>query len=256
MKLIPLPAFTDNYIWMLHDGQRALVVDPGDAQPVMDALQSEGLQLESILVTHHHADHTGGVAELRQATGAKVCGPATESMPEPLLRLKGGDVHTSLGLSFLVMDVPGHTAGHIAFYCEAMDGAPLLFCGDTLFSGGCGRLFEGTPEQMLASLDSLAALPGNTRVCCTHEYTLSNLKFALAVEPENAELQQYQTHCQQLRAKGLPTLPSSIALERHINPFLRSRLPAVMACVSAHDAAMSRQAGTFATLRQWKNDYR
>ena len=241
---------------MLHDGQRALVVDPGDAQPVLDALQRQGLQLASILVTHHHADHTGGVAALREATGAQVCGPAGEAMPEPLLRLAGGDVYSSLGLAFRVMDVPGHTAGHIAFYCEAMDSAPLLFCGDTLFSGGCGRLFEGTPEQMLASLDSLAALPGNTRVCCTHEYTLSNLKFALAVEPANTELQQYARHCQQLRAQGLPTLPSSIALERNINPFLRSRMPAVMACASAHDAAMSHQAGTFATLRQWKNDYR
>jgi hydroxyacylglutathione hydrolase len=256
MKLIPLPAFADNYIWMLHDGHKALVVDPGDAQPVLDALQREGLLLETILVTHHHADHTGGVAKLRNATGAQVYGPAGEEMPEPLTRLSGGENCTGVGLQFQVRDVPGHTAGHIAFYCEAMDGAPLLFCGDTLFSGGCGRLFEGTPAQMLASLDSLSALPDNTRVCCTHEYTLSNLKFACAVEPGNVELQQYLAHCQQLRAQGLPTLPSHMALERKINPFLRSRLPTVVAAVATHDAAMAQRDGAFAALRQWKNDYR
>ncbi len=241
---------------MLHDGRRAMVVDPGDAQPVLDALQIEGLQLESIVVTHHHVDHTGGVAELRDATGAQVYGPAGEEMPEPLTRLSGGDVCDTLGLSFQVFDVPGHTAGHIAFYCEAWDGAPLLFCGDTLFSAGCGRLFEGTPAQMLASLDTLSALPDATRVCCTHEYTLSNLKFALAVEPDNQELQQYNAQCVALRAQNLPTLPSSMALERKINPFLRSRIPAVMAAAQAHDAAMALQSGAFATLRQWKNDYR
>ncbi len=241
---------------MLHDGHKALVVDPGDARPVLDALQREGLLLESILVTHHHADHTGGVAELRNATGAQVYGPAGEEMPEPLTRLSGDASCTGLGLRFQVIDVPGHTAGHIAFYCDAMDGAPLLFCGDTLFSGGCGRLFEGTPAQMLASLDMLSALPDATRVCCTHEYTLSNLKFALAVEPDNADLQQYLAHCQQLRAGGVPTLPSNMALERKINPFLRSRLPAVMAAANAHDAAQYHRDGAFATLRQWKNDYR
>jgi hydroxyacylglutathione hydrolase len=256
MKLIPLPAFTDNYIWMLHDGHQALVVDPGDAQPVLDALQREGLQLESILVTHHHADHTGGVAELQKATGAHVCGPSTENIPGPLQGLSGGERYSALGLVFQVLDVPGHTAGHIAFYCEAVDGAPLLFCGDTLFSGGCGRLFEGTPVQMLASLDSLAALPDNTRVCCTHEYTLSNLKFAMAVEPDNTDLQQYRAHCEDLRARGLPTLPSNMALERKINPFLRSRMPAVVASATAHDAALTRNSGAFACLRQWKNDYR
>jgi hydroxyacylglutathione hydrolase len=255
MTLIPLPAFADNYIWMLHDGHKAMVVDPGDAEPVWNALQQHALQLESILVTHHHADHTGGVAALRTATEARVFGPATEDMPEPLTRLHGAQTCSALGLKFQVMDVPGHTAGHIAFYCDAMDGAPLLFCGDTLFSGGCGRLFEGTPAQMLASLDCLATLPDDTRVCCTHEYTLRNLEFARAVEPSNAELEQYQVHCQALRAAGLPTLPSHIGLERKINPFLRSRLPAVIAAAEAHDATMAENAGIFATLRQWKNSH-
>jgi len=256
MKLIPLPAFADNYIWMLHDGKKALVVDPGDAQPVRAALLREGLQLESILVTHHHADHTGGVAALREETGAQVYGPAGEPMPEPLQRLGGSDICAALGLTFEVLDVPGHTAGHIAFYCPNLDGAPLLFCGDTLFSGGCGRLFEGTPAQMLASLESLAALPDNTLVCCTHEYTLSNLRFALAIEPNNADLQSYEATCQSQRAQGLPTLPSSVGLERRINPFLRSRVPAVMAAAQAHDAQLTQRDGAFATLRQWKNNYR
>ena len=232
-----------------------MVVDPGDAQPVWDALQQHALQLESILVTHHHADHTGGVATLRAATGAQVFGPVKELMPEPLTRLCGGQSCTALGLQFQVMDVPGHTAGHIAFYCDTVDGAPLLFCGDTLFSGGCGRLFEGTPAEMLASLESLATLPDDTLVCCAHEYTLGNLKFACAVDPANAELAQYQAHCQDLRAAGQPTLPSRIELERRINPFLRSRLPALVAAARAHDAALAQKAGTFATLRQWKNGY-
>src|SRR3954463_13588113 len=180
MKLIPLPAFQDNYLWLLHDRQRALVVDPGDAAPVQAFLAREGLRLDAILVTHHHQDHTGGVDALRDATGARVYGPARERIPEPLERLSEGDAIEVLGLRFEVLDVPGHPAGHIAYYCAEVDGAPLLFCGDTLFSGGCGRLFEGTPAQMHASLHKLAALPGTTRVCCTHEYTLSNLKFATA----------------------------------------------------------------------------
>lgn len=255
MTLLPLPAFDDNYIWMLHDGHQALVVDPGDAQPVLQALQAQHLQLQAILVTHHHADHVGGVAELRAATGATVHGPAGEEMPEPLQRYCEGDALDLLGLRFEVLDVPGHTAGHIAWYCPDVDGAPVLFCGDTLFSGGCGRLFEGTPAQMLASLDKLAALPGSTRVCCAHEYTLSNLRFARAVEPGNMALRQYAQHCESLRARQQPTLPSTLAVERDINPFLRTRQPAVVQAVhpraQAHD-----EAGIFAALRLWKNDFR
>jgi len=256
MKLIPLPAFADNYLWILHDSHNALVVDPGDAQPVLDALQRDGLQLRSILVTHHHLDHVGGVDALRNATGAVVYGPAREDIPVPLHKLQGGDTVQTLGLNFKVFDVPGHTAGHIAFYCDNVDGLPLLFCGDTLFSGGCGRLFEGTPEQMLASLESLASLPGNTRVCCTHEYTLSNLKFALEVEPSNVALADYNARCIALRAQGLPTLPSSIALEREINPFLRSHQDDVIASAKRYDPVMTAESGAFATLRHWKNNYR
>lgn len=256
-KLIALPAFSDNYLWLLHDGKQALVVDPGDAQPVLATLQGHGLQLETILVTHHHPDHVGGVDTLRAVTGAAVYGPARERIPEPLTRLTGGDTVAALGFEFTVIDVPGHTAGHIAYYCPDMDGTPLLFCGDTLFSGGCGRLFEGTPAQMLASLDALAALPGNTRVCCTHEYTLSNLKFARAVEPHNTALRDYQTHCKALRADNLPTLPTSLAQELEINPFLRSRQADVIAAAVAHNPSGPRdEAGIFASLRAWKNNYK
>ncbi len=256
MKLIPLPAFDDNYIWMFHDGHRALVVDPGDAQPVLAALQRESLQLQGILVTHHHADHTGGVDVLRNTTGASVFGPATERMPEPLQRLRGGDTVQLLDLAFQVLDVPGHTAGHIAYFCEISDHAPVLFCGDTLFSGGCGRLFEGTAQQMQASLALLAALPGATRVCCAHEYTLSNLKFALEVEPDNPLLLAYHSHCQGRRGQGLPTLPSTIETERQINPFLRSEQPTILASAQRFDAQSLAHNGVFSTLRQWKNQYR
>ncbi|MEY2953895.1 MAG: hypothetical protein RLZZ401_1982 [Pseudomonadota bacterium] len=263
MQLIPLPAFSDNYLWLLHTGGRALVVDPGEASPVFDALQRHRLQLEAILVTHHHADHVGGVDALRAATGAAVYGPATERMPEPLTRLTGGDVVTALGLTWQVLDVPGHTAGHIAYWCSSVPlpdaAAPLLFCGDTLFSGGCGRLFEGTPAQMLDSLESLAALPPETQVCCTHEYTLGNLRFARAVEPGNLALQQYQTQCIALRAQDQPTLPSTLARELQINPFLRSRNPTVIQAAQTFAAGAGLPTAgpveVFAALRAWKNQF-
>ncbi|WP_313072814.1 hydroxyacylglutathione hydrolase [Melaminivora sp.] len=259
MKLLPLPAFADNYIWMLEGARGAVVVDPGDAAPVLAALGSSGLPLAAILVTHHHGDHTGGVAELRAKTGAVVHGPAREALPEPVARVTGGDTVTALGLAFEVIDVPGHTAGHIAYHCaDAGAGGPLLFCGDTLFSGGCGRVFEGTPGQMLQSLERLAALPGDTQVCCAHEYTLSNLKFARAVEPTNAALLQHSRHCEQLRERGLPTLPSTLALERQINPFLRTREAAVAEAARRYDARVdpASPVSVFAALRQWKNEFR
>jgi hydroxyacylglutathione hydrolase len=254
--LHPLPAFSDNYIWAFAHGPDAWVVDPGDAIPVLAWLQAQGLTLRGILLTHHHADHTGGVDALRSATGAAVFGPAFEHLPEPVQRLSQGDAVEALGLTFRVLEVPGHTAGHIAYYTPDFEGAPLLFCGDTLFSGGCGRLFEGTPAQMLASLDALAALPGPTRVCCTHEYTLSNLRFAQAVEPHNPDLATYRQWCEAQRQQGLPTLPSTLALEKNINPFLRSREPSVVQAVQQQAPQAHGEAGVFAALRQWKDTFR
>lgn len=246
---------TDNYIWLLHDGQAAWVVDPGDADPVFQALAAHKLRLAGILVTHHHPDHTAGVEALRTATGAQVYGPHREKMPEPLHRVGQDDTVNVLGMAFQVIEVPGHTAGHIAYFGAQIDGGPVLFCGDTLFSGGCGRLFEGTPVQMLASLEKLAAFPGETRVCCTHEYTLSNLRFAMEVEPGNRELVEYQARCLALRASDRPTLPSTIAVERAINPFLRSSEPEIAASAQRFDASLCASQGVFAALRTWKNQF-
>ncbi len=255
MKLIPLPAFSDNYIWLLHDESHALVVDPGDAQPVLAALQTFNLQLQDILVTHHHPDHTGGVDALRQATGARVFGPKREVMPQPLTPLCDGEQVQCLGLSLEVIDVPGHTAGHIAYYTAVPGQAPLLFCGDTLFSGGCGRLFEGTPAQMLTSLKRLSTLADDTRVCCAHEYTLGNLKFACAVEPDNGALTDYLARVRELRSANQPSLPSSISMERQINPFLRTNQAAVIRAARTFDAAAGDEVSVLAALRQWKNQF-
>lgn len=257
MDLVALPAFADNYIWMLHDGRQALVVDPGVAAPVRQALSDRSLTLTGILVTHHHADHVGGLVDLLPVLQGPIWGPATEALPVPASPCREGQTVLWQGLPFEVLDVPGHTAGHVAYFLPAQGHqAPLLFCGDTLFSAGCGRLFEGTPAQMVDSLQRLAALPDATRVCCAHEYTLSNLRFALAVEPGNAALQRHAHVCEALRADGLPTLPSSLALERDINPFLRCRQPEVIAAARRHDPAANDDITVFAALRGWKNNYR
>lgn len=256
MNLLALPAFADNYIWMLHDGHAAVVVDPGDDAPVVAALDAMSLQLAAILVTHHHADHVGGVDALRARLRGPVYGPAGESIPEPFEPLADGDRVDVLGQRFDVVDVPGHTAGHIAYVEHGTGADALLFCGDTLFSGGCGRLFEGTPAQMHHSLQRLAALPPDTRVCCTHEYTLANLRFAAAVEPANAALQRYTAECQRRRQAGEPTLPSRIGLELQINPFLRCAEPAVVAAARAHGANSDSGADVFAALRRWKDGFR
>jgi hydroxyacylglutathione hydrolase len=185
-----------------------------------------------------------------------VYGPRREHIPEPFVALDDGDTVEVLGLRFEVIDVPGHTAGHIAYFHHGVESTPILFCGDTLFSGGCGRLFEGTAEQMHTSLSRLAALPGDTRVCCAHEYTLSNLKFAVAAEPGNRERDAYAVWCEAARARGEPTLPSSVARERAVNPFLRVDAPAVVQSALSHGAANGSPVAVFATLRQWKNDFR
>ena len=264
MKLEALPAFSDNYIWMLHDGQQAVVVDPGDAAPVLQALDAQGLRLAAILVTHHHLDHVGGLDGLRPRLTGPVYGPARETIPSPFVPLDDGAHITVLGLDFEVIDVPGHTVGHIAYFHAAAalspphqsdEVRPILFCGDTLFSAGCGRLFEGTPAQMHHSLSRLAALPGSTRVCCAHEYTESNLRFAAAVEPDNAQIGAAIAHCRGLRAQGLPTLPSTIAHELAINPFMRCDSVAVIATALARGASGSNGAVVLGALREWKNNF-
>ena len=245
---------------MLYDDNAAIVVDPGAAEPVLEALQQLGVTLKAILVTHHHGDHIGAVETLRKRRGPVVYGPAREAIPEPFVPVQQGTIVQvpTMGLSLRVIDIPGHTAGHVAYYCTPADQAPLLFCGDTLFSGGCGRVFEGTPAQMWTSLQTLAALPPETRVCCAHEYTLSNLKFARAVEPGNADLLHYSSRCEALRAQGLPTLPSRIATEREINPFLRTRTPAVATAAAGFDPSTPTQdaVAVLAALRAWKNEFR
>jgi hydroxyacylglutathione hydrolase len=256
MNLVALPAFTDNYVWMLHDGRRAVVVDPGEAPPVEAALDSQGLELQVILVTHHHPDHVGGIDRLRPRLRGPVHGPARERIPAPFEPRSEGDAFEAIGLRFEVLEVPGHTAGHVAYLTREAGADPILFCGDTLFSAGCGRLFEGTAGQLHASLQRLAALPGSTRVCCTHEYTLSNLRFACAVEPDNDQALQHLRHCEELRRHGAITLPSSIALERQINPFLRCAEPAVVTAARREGAADESPVAVFAALREWKNRFR
>ncbi|VCU71646.1 Hydroxyacylglutathione hydrolase [Pigmentiphaga humi] len=254
-----LPAFNDNYLWLVRQGSLAAVVDPGDAAPVLAALQQQRLQLRAILLTHHHKDHVGGVLELVERTGATVFGPANEKLPHCDRRLGQGDRLTlpELDLDLEVLDVPGHTAGHIAYAGRAAGVEPLVFCGDTLFAAGCGRLFEGTPAQMKESLDKLAALPARTRIYCAHEYTLSNLAWAAAVEPDNAALRIWHQQARQLRDQGEPTVPTTLDLERQVNPFLRTAVPEVAAAAAAHAGKpLADETGVFAALRQWKNDFR
>jgi len=255
LSITPLPAFEDNYLWLLARDGEAAVVDPGDAAPVLRALAERSLRLSAILVTHHHGDHAGGVSELR-ATGATVYGPRGEAIDGVDERLAAGDSLTVLGVRFTVLEVPGHTAGHIAYYTDALD-PPAVFCGDTLFACGCGRLFEGTPAQMLASLDRLAELPPATRVFCAHEYTVANIRFALAVEPNNAALQERARTAQATRARGEPTVPSTIELELATNPFLRSATPSVQtAALRRLGAGALDRVQTFAAIRAWKDVFR
>jgi len=257
MNLLPIPAFSDNYIWLLQHQGLALVVDPGESAPVNHWLNHHNHRLDCILVTHHHGDHTGGVSDLQHQWGAKVYGPAHEKLGFEYQAMTQGSQLNWQGLNFQTLDVPGHTAGHIAFFAEPAQQTPLLFCGDTLFSGGCGRLFEGTAEQMLRSMDKLAALPSSTRVCCAHEYTLSNLKFANAVEPDNLTLKDYISKCEKLRSQNKPTLPAKLGNELQINPFLRTRQPSVIDAVKKIAPQVTEnEAEIFAQLRIWKNNYK
>ena len=255
MKLLPLPAFNDNYLWMISQDGRAIVVDPGDPAPVLKALEQYNLRLECILVTHHHSDHIGGLESLVKKTNAVVYAPPHPSIPSPYSVVSNDDHIQVLGCEFRVMAVPGHTLTHVAYFCEQSELGPILFCGDTLFSGGCGRMFEGDQDGFWASLERLSLLPKETLVCSAHEYTLSNLKFAQAVEPNNQALIHYTQHCQTLRAQNLPTLPSTIETERSINPFLRVREADVIKSAQKISPSAQTEGQIFGVLRSWKNDF-
>lgn len=256
--IIPVPAFSDNYVWVLREGTKAAVVDPGDALPVLDYVEREGLAICAILATHHHRDHVGGVAELAERFGAPVWGPARESIPVRTRALAEDDLVDvrCIGVDpFRVLDIPGHTAGHIA-YAGRVDGTPVVFCGDTLFAAGCGKLFEGTPAQMWSSLSKLAALPRETLVYCGHEYTLANLRFAAAVEPANPAIAQRTELERGKREQGLPTVPSTLGEELATNPFLRAGRPAVRAAAEAQVGhPLTDDVAVFAALRAWKNAF-
>lgn len=255
IDITPIPAFNDNYIWMIHsdDHNQVFVVDPGDSQPVEEVLTQKQLALAGILVTHHHYDHTGGVAELTKKRNIPVYGPDNPNISGITQPLSEGMTINVLGISFSIFATPGHTLDHIVYFTET-PAAPILFCGDTLFAAGCGRLFEGTPEQMHESLAKLASLPKNTRVCCAHEYTLANLSFALAVEPENPQIQQQISKSTELRRKNLPTLPSSIGTELNTNPFMRCHQPDVISAANTiSDEILTDSASILRVIRAWKD---
>lgn len=255
--IIPIPALRDNYIWLVREGRSAVVVDPGDAEPVIAYLEREGVTLTGILITHHHGDHVGGIAALAAREAVPVYGPAHETIPGRTHAVGEGDVVALPGVAIelSVLDVPGHTSGQVAYFGRCND-SRVAFTGDTLFTCGCGRIFEGTPAQMLASLSKLAALPGDTLVYCGHEYTLANLRFALAVEPGNRALHERERREQDKRDRGLPTVPARMDEERATNPFLRAAEPAVYAAAAARAGRpLVDVVDAFATLREWKNGF-
>ena len=254
IEVLHVDAFEDNYIWLItSQDNNVVIVDPGDADPVIEKVSGLNLKPIAILCTHHHYDHVGGVEELVNLYNIPAYGPEAENISAVNSPLKGGDQVNlpAIDTTFQVISVPGHTRGHIAYY-----GSDLLFCGDTLFSGGCGRLFEGTAEQMADSLAKFSALPGQTKVYCAHEYTLANLRFAQAVEPDNADIVEYVALTKARRNQNKPSLPSSLAQEKKINPFLRTHEPSVILAASHRSQQpLVSETEVFAEIRRWKDSF-
>lgn len=263
LTITPIPAFSDNYIWCLADTEsgKALIVDPGQAEPVLDYLNANNLTLDTILITHHHPDHTGGVAKLQASCGPhRIAGPAASPFTNITEALSSGDELDWQGVVFKVLAVPGHTLDHIAYYSSTrVEGQGVLFCGDTLFACGCGRLFEGTAVQMLESMSAIRELPDNTAVYCAHEYTLANLRFARHWLPADKPLATFEAECQAQRDQGRPTVPVTLGDEKRRNPFLRWDDPAVMDVASqygeAHGLDTRSAAGVFAAVRHGKDHF-
>jgi len=270
ININPIHAFSDNFIWAITKNSRVSIVDPGDASVCIEYIEQHQLILDNILITHHHPDHVGGIKDLldycqQQQWQVTVFGPANEKIPYCDHKVTDQDTVniSSLGINFSIIDLPGHTSGHIAYYSDSASNSdsdsyhkPILFCGDTLFSGGCGRIFEGTPAQMLNSLTKLANLPDTTQVYCAHEYTQANLSFALAVEPNNEQLITYNQQVANLRAQAQATIPSSIKLEKQINPFLRAHIDQVQTSAQRFDSAINKtELEVFAAIRRWKDNF-
>ena len=253
IEVVPVRAFNDNYVWTLINGGNAAVVDPGEAAPVLEYLDAHRLTLTAILNTHHHADHVGGNQDLLRRYPVPVYGPHDERIASVTHRMREGDRFTldGIGIELSVLEIPAHTRSHIAFY-----GADMLFCGDTLFACGCGRIFEGTPRQMHDALDKLTALPERTRVYCGHEYTLANIRFARAAEPDNPLLAEWEREATAQRARNAPTLPSTIGREKAANPFVRCGEPGVIASASRRAGkALTDAVSVLAEIREWKNNF-
>lgn len=253
INVFPVRALRDNYIWIIHNQHLAIIIDPGDAEPVLNWLKQQKLQPVAILCTHHHHDHTSGISALVQNFKIPVYGPANEKIPELTHPLSEGSIlkFPELSLEFAVLDIPGHTAGHIAYYNH-----DWLFCGDTLFACGCGRIFEGNAQQMSDSLQKLANLPDKTLVYCSHEYTLDNIRFARIIDPDNPELIKLENRAEEKLARNEPTLPSSLAMEKATNPFLRCDQPAIIQGARLHARRnLTDPVSIFATIRDWKNHF-
>ncbi|HXU93964.1 MAG TPA: hydroxyacylglutathione hydrolase [Gallionella sp.] len=256
LDIVALPALRDNYIWIIHDGRHALVVDPGEAAPALEFLAAHGLQPQAVLCTHRHADHTGGIAELRGVYNVPVYGRRHPLNPQITHELREGDrlVFDAPTIAFDILEIPGHLDDHIAFFAPEISPA-ILFCGDVLFGAGCGRNFEGTPAQLHHSLQRLAALPDDTRVYCAHEYTEANLRFALSCEPDNPDVRRRIEDTRRLRAAGRPSLPSTIALEKATNPFLRCNTTGIVRTLHQKGLANTSEIAVFTALREWRNHF-